>query len=366
MVRGSLTAPRSRTIFFPMTTFFPQAGSSSEAPDPDASQEPRTSEQDWEAQAIVEAVNRSQAVVEFNPQGSILQANKGFLRVMGYTLSEVQGRPHRMFVDPEEARSEGYQEFWNALRRGEFQSGEFHRLAKGGRDVWLQATYTPILDASGRPVKVIKFASDVTAEKQSRAEFQAQIDAIGRSQAVIHFDLEGNVLWANDNFLSALGYRLSQIQGKHHRMFVRPEDVNTEDYRQLWSDMRSGKFRSGVFHRVGEGGRDVWLEASYNPVFGVTGRPIKVVKFATDISKFVRSRRDYAENLKGVVDVITDIAGQINLLALNAAIEAARAGTVGRGFAVVASEVKKLATEVEAATGTITAEIERMGKTTRL
>jgi len=316
-----------------------------------------------EAEAWVWVITQTQALVHFDPQGKILWANDLFLNLMGLSLAEAEGKNQSHFLPQDQANSPATHEFWQALRRGEFRSEEFPLRTKDGAEIWFQATYSPLKDSGGTVTKIVAVGGDVSARKMIDSQRQGQIDAINRSQAVIHFDLEGNILWANDNFLSAMGYSLSRIVGKHHRMFVLPEEVNSGDYRQFWADLKVGKVKSGVFHRIGESGRDVWLQASYNPVFDLRGQPLKVVKVATDISSLVRSRQEYSANLRGVVDVISDIAGQINLLALNAAIEAARAGTVGRGFAVVATEVKKLAAQVEAATGNISAEIERMGRT---
>lgn len=149
---------------------------------------------------IVDALNKSLAVIEFEPNGKIITANMNFLNAMGYRLEEVQGQHHSMFVDPDEAQGNDYKNFWQRLRNGEFISDEFKRNAKGGTEVWIQATYNPIVDEQGQVLKVVKFATDVTEQKLITAEASGQISAISKSQAVIEFNLDGTIIDANDNF----------------------------------------------------------------------------------------------------------------------------------------------------------------------
>jgi methyl-accepting chemotaxis protein len=230
------------------------------------------------------AIERSQAVIEFGLDGTILAANANFLATIGYSLEEIVGRHHRIFVEPSYAQGPDYQEFWRALAAGEFQTGEFRRLGKGGREIWLQASYSPILDRHGRPVKVVKFATDITAQKNRAADHAGQVAAISRAQAVIEFDLDGTVLTANPNFLEVMGYSLSEIEGRHHRIFVEPGYAQSRDYEQFWERLHGGEFVAAEFRRYGKNGREVWIHASYNPVFDANGHPVKVVKFATDIT----------------------------------------------------------------------------------
>jgi methyl-accepting chemotaxis protein len=360
----------------------------------------------------ITAINRAQAVIEFNIDGTIITANDIFLSVLGYSLAEIEGRHHSMFVAPSERDSAAYREFWAGLNRGEFRSGEFKRFGKGGNEVWILASYNPILDDAGKPFKVVKFASDVTAQKLTAADFAGQIEAIGKSQAVIEFNMDGVVLNANQNFLGALGYSLSEIQGKHHSMFMPPADRDSTAYREFWASLNRGEFQSGEYRRVGKGAKEVWIQASYNPIRDLNGKPYKVVKYATDTTAQVIARMK-SESVRGmmeqvaagaeqlnasvqeiseamvksketasaavervevadqqaqrlstaagamsnIVELIGDITGQINLLALNATIESARAGEAGRGFAVVAAEVKNLANQAKQATDKIGSEI---------
>ena len=212
-----------------------------------------------EARSRIDAINRSQAVIEFETDGTIVDANDNFLAAMGYTLDEIVGRHHCMFVDPVEAQSDRYRAFWQSLARGQFQADEFRRFAKGGREVWIQASYNPILDRAGKPVRVIKFATDITAQKLRAADHAAQIAAIHRVQAVIEFTLEGTVLRANENFLTTLGYGIEEIAGKHHAMFCDPDYARSRDYSDFWTRLRKGEFVAGEFERRAKGGEPIWI-----------------------------------------------------------------------------------------------------------
>jgi methyl-accepting chemotaxis protein len=234
--------------------------------------------------ATLEAISKSQAIIEFNLDGTVLAANPNFLQVLGYDLSEIVGQHHRLFVDAVYAKSPEYQMFWDRLRRGEFDAAQYKRIAKGGREVWIQASYNPVFDANGNPVKIVKFAADVTAQKLAAADAQGQLAAMSKSQAVIEFNMAGEVLTANENFCSALGYHLEEIKGRHHRMFVEPAYASTADYREFWDRLSRGEYQSAEYLRIGKGGREVWIQASYNPIFDLNGKPYKVVKYATDIT----------------------------------------------------------------------------------
>lgn len=372
----------------------------------------------------IDAISKSQAVISFNLDGTIQNANENFLKTLGYSMKDIQGKHHSMFVDPAYAASQEYKEFWRDLGAGEYKAGEFQRFGKGGKEVWIQASYNPIFDMNGKPFKVVKFASDITASKLQNADFRGQIEAIGKSQAVIEFELDGTIVNANENFLAVTGYTLDEIKGQHHSMFVDEAFTRSTEYRAFWDDLRNGKFSAGEYQRFGKGGKEVWIQASYNPIFDMNGKPFKVVKYATDITGQVDARRtaetltvdanssvqsvtsassqmlasiteisenmnrsqkevdgiveqtrnavalstnltEAAGSMESVVNMIRDIADNVNLLALNATIEAARAGEAGKGFAVVASEVKNLASQTAKATDEITKEIQNMQEASR-
>ncbi|WP_417580401.1 methyl-accepting chemotaxis protein [Pelagibacterium sp.] len=233
---------------------------------------------------MADALLRSQALIEFTLDGTVVSANANFLSLMGYSLEEIAGKHHSIFVDADYAGTSDYQTFWKRLRSGEYESAEYKRIAKGGREVWIQASYNPVFDAEGNTVGIVKFATDVTARKVTGADARGQIAAISKSQAVIEFDLSGTILNANSNFCEALGYPLEEISRKHHSMFVTPLEAKSAEYALFWDRLREGNFDSGEYRRIGKGGREVWIQASYNPIFDPSGRPYKVVKYATDIT----------------------------------------------------------------------------------
>ncbi|WP_428392599.1 PAS domain S-box protein [Lichenicoccus sp.] len=252
------------------------------------------------ASATLRAIRHSQAVIEFKPDGTILWANPRFLSVIGYDLAEIRGRHHSMFVPPEDRDSPAYRQFWQDLKSGEARTAEFKRFGKGGREIWLQATYTPILGPTGKPYKIVKFATDVSQAKLQSADRAGQVAAIGRSQAVIEFALDGTILNANGNFLTTMGYSLDEVVGRHHRMFVAPADQNSIEYSRFWDDLRAGTFKTAEFKRFGKNGREVWLRASYNPILDMSGRPFKIVKFASDVTATKLHHADHAGQIAAI------------------------------------------------------------------
>lgn len=244
------------------------------------------------AAMTLDALDKSLAVIEFDLQGNVLRANKNFLDVLGYELSEIVGKHHAMFVPDEIRKSPDYDVFWSDLRKGVFKRAAFPRITKTGKRVWIEATYNPVCDNKGNVIKVVKYSSDITKRQEALADFEGKVNAINRSQAVIEFDLNGYILDANDNFLSAMGYQLSEIVGKHHSMFADPIYAKSEEYVEFWRDLGRGNFNSGQFKRFAKGGKEIWIEATYNPIFDANGVPYKVVKYATDITDQIKLLTD--------------------------------------------------------------------------
>ena len=353
-----------------------------------------------QAHAVQNALRAHMAVIEFTPTGDILDANALFLHVVGYQLAEIVGAHHRVFCEPELAKSAAYATFWRQLQQGQSQKGTFARLNRQGGKILLEATYFPVLDAEGHVVKVLKIASDITAKQLEHDAHQALLTALHRSMAVIEFAIDGTILTANNNFLQVMGYRLEQLVGQHHQIFCEADFYQQQPH--FWQDLAAGEHKSGRFKRLDARGQDIWVEATYNPVFSEDGKVHRVVKFASDISARVRQSRKnqqasehaceiavqtahiveqgnasllasvhtsgqvaqdlertmlvveqlnaQALSIENIVATISSLAAQTNLLALNAAIEAARAGDQGRGFAVVADEVRQLAARTSNAT----------------
>ncbi|WAR46545.1 methyl-accepting chemotaxis protein [Methylomonas rapida] len=256
----------------------------------------------------ISAIEKSQAVIHFNMDGTIVKANDLFLNAVGYRLDEIVGQHHSLFVGPDVAASPEYRHFWEKLNRGEFDSGEYKRYGKGGKEIWLQATYNPIIGPDGKPFKVVKYATDVTADKLRNADYLGQIEAINKSQAVIQFNMDGTIITANALFLKTVGYSLEEIQGKHHRMFTEPGVAESEEYRQFWQKLNQGQFDGGEYKRVGKGGKAIWLQASYNPILDLNGNPFKIVKYAADITEQTLTKQTLAQVFSEVGSVMSDAA----------------------------------------------------------
>lgn len=373
--------------------------------------ENKLSELQWQ----LDSINRNVAEIRFRPDGSVIYASNIFLEMLGYKLEEIAGQHHRIFCEKNYASTADYSRFWQKLADGHPQSGLFRRLRKDGNLVLIEATYIPVQNQDGKVIEIIKIGSDVTQRENELLSLRAVHAAISRSMAEIEFTPNGDILHANENFLRAMGYRLSDIKGRHHRMFC--FDNFYQENPNFWQSLKRGTFLSGQFERKTASGETIYLEATYNPVIDEAGQVVKVLKFATDVSSqkhkadeirqaaelsfttaeetsqisvrgmeslassielsqstlnlingaviLITQLNAQAKDIEKIVTTIQGVAEQTNLLALNAAIEAARAGETGRGFAVVADEVRQLAARTSSATVEIQNVVTANGKLTQ-
>ncbi len=373
--------------------------------------ENKLSELQWQ----LDSINRNVAEIRFRPDGSVIYASNIFLEMLGYKLEEIAGQHHRIFCEKNYASTADYSRFWQKLADGHPQSGLFRRLRKDGNLVLIEATYIPVQNQDGKVIEIIKIGSDVTQRENELLSLRAVHAAISRSMAEIEFTPNGDILHANENFLRAMGYRLSDIKGRHHRMFC--FDNFYQENPNFWQSLKGGTFLSGQFERKTASGETIYLEATYNPVIDEAGQVVKVLKFATDVSSqkhkadeirqaaelsfttaeetsqisvrgmeslassielsqgtfnlingaviSITQLNAQAKDIEKIVTIIQGVAEQTNLLALNAAIEAARAGEMGRGFAVVADEVRQLAARTSSATVEIQNVVTANGKLTQ-
>lgn len=313
--------------------------------------ERRKRERDVDGQ--LEAIGKAQAVIEFEMDGTIITANSNFLEPMGYTLAEVQGKPHSMFVDEEMRKSQEYKEFWARLNRGEYTTGEFKRVGKHGNEVWIHGSYNPIADDHGNPFKVVKYATDITQQKLKNANFEGQLAAIHKSQAVIEFDMDGTIITANDLFLQSMGYSLEEIRGRHHSMFVSAEMRDSQEYVDFWAALRRGEYMQGEYKRVGKASREVWIQGSYNPIFDLNGKPCKVVKYAKDVTQRVQLERETEAQRCRTSDLIRDVIESANQFAEGARVIAESSGNLSDGAQNQAASVEEMTASVEEMTAAI-------------
>jgi methyl-accepting chemotaxis protein len=261
------------------------------------------------AKGVLAGIDTSFAYIEFDTKGSVISANANFLKTLGYRLDEIVGKHHRMFVEQSFVNSNAYSQFWNELNAGNNQSGVFKRINKEGKEIWIQAVYAAVKDEMGRVFKIVKIATDVTAEKVRAVDFEGQLAAISKAQATIEFGMDGTIQTANENFLSTMGYSLDEIKGRHHGTFSEEAYRQSAEYREFWAKLNRGEHHTGEFKRVGRGGKTVWIQASYNPILDLNGKPYKVVKYATDITAQVNAREALKKLLATVSENATALAG---------------------------------------------------------
>ncbi len=296
-----------------------------------------------ELEAVVAAIGKSQAVIEFEMDGTIITANDNFLRVMGYRIEEIRGRHHRLFVDEAYAGSPEYRKFWSGLNDGQYQAAEFKRLGKGGKEIWIQGSYNPILNREGNPIKVVKYATDITVQRLAAADSSVQIAAISKAQAVIEFQMDGTIVTANDNFLKVMGYRLEEIRGQHHQIFVDSAYAKSAEYRDFWARLNQGEYQAAEYKRVGKGGKQIWIQASYSPILDLNGKPFKVVKYATDITGRKHTEAEIQRSITALSTSAEELTAISQQMAGNAEETAAQANVVSAASDRVSQNVSAVA-----------------------
>jgi methyl-accepting chemotaxis protein len=365
---------------------------------------------------ILNALRSNVPYIEFSVAGKILTANEPFLTLMGYSLAALQGQDHSILCGKPLGYNSSDGKFWHALAQGKFNHGTYQRIKKDGSVLWLEASYVPVSDDQGDVIKVCQIATDMTKQRVQSARQEAVFNALNKSLAFIEFTPQGEIIDANSNFCSTIGYSSKEIKGLHHSLFC--TDAFQREHPDFWALLAKGRFQSGLFERITKQGHSVWLEATYNPIFNEAGNVVRVVKFASDVTPRIQHQRavqsasqlahqsaietvEIARNganmldsaslvandidtsvseaaslmeqltlqsqqITQIVGTIAKVADQTNLLALNAAIEAARAGDYGRGFAVVADEVRTLAANTSNATYDIEKIVERNSELTKI
>ena len=303
-----------------------------------------------EMQGVIDAINATYCYVEYDTAGSVLKANNNFLKLFGYRSEEVAGKHQRTFVEAGYSNSQSYTQFWNELNGGKTYNDVYKRVAKDGRELWIQGVYAPVKDEMGRVVKFIEIGTDVTSQKLAAADAAGQIAAIGKAQAVIAFQMDGTVIDANENFLRAMGYTLDEIKGKHHSLFVDEAQRHGSEYKEFWANLNRGIYQTGEFKRIGKGGKEVWLQAAYNPILDLNGKPFKVVKYASDITP----QKNAAEDLRRKVDSILGV------------VSAASKGDLTQEITVSGTDaIGQMGTGLSQLFGNLRASIGRIGQTGR-
>jgi methyl-accepting chemotaxis protein len=292
------------------------------------------------------AMDENFAVISFKPDGTIISANTNFLNALGYSLNEVVGQHHQMFCSRELVKSSEYTQFWNDLAKGTAQIAEFKRVKKNGDSIFIHASYSPVRNSSGTVTRVIKFAQDITQRKLQALDFSGQLDAISKSRAVIEFNMDGTIIKANDNFTNTVGYSEKDIVGKHHSMFCESSYKNSNEYKDFWKTLNNGEFLGGEYLRIGNNGKIIWLQATYNPIFDIDGKPFKVVKYATDITHRKITMQEVENNVMKLTDSLTNLSHTATSMTKGAEVTTSGSQEVSSSTTQISQSVTEVANKV--------------------
>ncbi|RXJ99492.1 chemotaxis protein [Arcobacter sp. CECT 8986] len=319
----------------------------------------------------LKAIEDNYGVISFKPDGTIINANKNFLDTLGYTLEEVVGKNHSIFCVDVYKTSDRYKKFWEDLNKGITQTSEFRRIRKDKKIIYIQASYNPIKDNNGKVYEVIKFAQDITERKIQSLDYSGQVQAIGKSQAVIEFNMDGTIINANQNFLDAIGYNLDEIVGKHHRIFCEESYANSKEYADFWVNLNAGNYSSGEYLRIGKNNKRVWIQASYNPILDTEGKPFKIVKYAVDVTKRKNMIYEIDENVQNLTSSLTHLTDASKAMAKGAKITQDGSEEINESISQINEAVSNLSEKIESMLSSISSisstskEAERMTKEAR-
>ena len=304
-----------------------------------------------EAAALLAALDRALAMIIFSPEGLVQHANEHFLALIGYSLAEVVGQRHSLFVHPEVARGTEYAAFWARLREGEPVEAEFPRLAKGGREVWIEAAYCPVKNARGVVEKVVKVAADVTERRLKARESETRLVALDRSIARAEFGPDGTILEVNPAFERLCGYPAADLVGGSHWQLTPPGMAESEAYREFWAALARGEMKTGVFERIHATGRRLWLQGAFNPVMGPQGQVQRIIAFASDLTAEIIQRQRLGEE---IVDGVGAISGQLGAVSGRAEAMARDSSETSAAVQAVAAAAEQLSASV----GGVTRDVE--------
>ena len=306
-----------------------------------------------ELRAKWDAISRVQGIIEFDMAGNVVAANEIVMAANGYRVEEILGRHHSTFLSAQQAASAEFAEFWKGLREGRTQTSEYKRVGKNGKEFWVKASYHPIFDEQGRPFRVVGFSSDNTEVMLRRANFEGQVAAINKAECVVEFGLDGTIVTVNEKFLTTTGYRLDEIKGRHHSVMVESATAASVEYKRFWDDLRAGQYQTGLYKRLGKNGKEIWLQASYNPILDLNGQPWKVVKYATEVTDTARLLQGVSESANSLAAAAEELTAVSHQMGQNSEDTAGQATVVSAASEEVSKNVQTVAIAAEEMTASI-------------